>query len=598
MKFNSREEKYKVPFGAVPEGTEIILNIESRVSEGLYNPGLLVFRDGSYVGEDYPLELVSRSGASETWRISFKAGETGLYWYGFYSVEGTQRRDLSNEKGQTRWQLTVYDRDFSTPDWFYGGIMYQIFPDRFYRSEAYTPLLRPDSKERRDWGGLPERVVLEGGRIPNNDFFCGNLAGITEKLDYLESLGVTCIYLNPIFEAVSNHRYDTGDYEKIDPVLGTEEDFVKLCQSAAKRGIRIILDGVFSHTGSDSRYFNKEGRYPETGAFQSESSDYYPWYKFEKWPDSYASWWGVDILPEVREEEPSYLNYITGSGGILEKWLKAGASGWRLDVADELPDVFLDSLRSEVKEARNDALIIGEVWEDASNKVSYGYRRRYLQGKQLDSVMNYVFKDAVFALMADGNVRHFGDRIEEVLENYPKPAVDCLMNILGTHDTERALTALGSKEKFKAATLINYFLPGVPCVFYGDEAGLEGKGDPWCRGCYPWENEDGDLLDYFRLLGKIRLDNREILGSGDFKILLTEGGILSYKRISEAGELTVVVNVSAEEKSSVSISEPGDECRGSEEWKTDLITGQRAGSFMKLGSYEGAVFVRKQEDWI
>ena len=596
MKFNSREEKYKVPFGAVPEGTEIILNIEASVSEGLYKPGLLVFRDGSYAGEDFPLELVEKTGTSETWSVTFNPGETGLYWYGFYTSEGSERRDLENEKGQSRWQLTVYDRDFAAPDWFTGGIMYQIFPDRFYRSEDYSPVLRPDSKERKDWGGLPERIVLEGGRIPNNDFFCGNLRGITEKLEYLESLGVTCIYLNPVFEAASNHRYDTGDYEKTDPVLGTEEDFRDLCEAALKKGIRIILDGVFSHTGSDSRYFNREGRYPGLGAYQSRESEFYSWYTFDSWPDSYASWWGVDILPEVKEEEPSYLNYITGKGGILEKWLRAGASGWRLDVADELPDAFLDALRSRVKEVRKDGLIIGEVWEDASNKVSYGRRRRYLQGRQLDSVMNYVFKDAVFDLMADGNVRNFGDRIEEVLENYPKPAVDCLMNILGTHDTERALTALGSKEKLRAAALINYFLPGVPCVFYGDEAGLEGGGDPWCRGCYPWGREDGDLLEYFGLLGKIRVENRKILGTGAFKILLTEAGVLSYKRISEAGEMIVIVNLTSEEISPVSVPEAASEDADSEEWRTDLITGRKAGSSLRLGPYEGAVFVRKMED--
>lgn len=596
MKFNSREEKYKVPFGAVPEGTEIILNIEASVSEGLYKPGLLVFRDGSYAGEDFPLELVEKTGTSETWSVTFNPGETGLYWYGFYTSEGSERRDLENEKGQSRWQLTVYDRDFAAPDWFTGGIMYQIFPDRFYRSEDYSPVLRPDSKERKDWGGLPERIVLEGGRIPNNDFFCGNLRGITEKLEYLESLGVTCIYLNPVFEAASNHRYDTGDYEKTDPVLGTEEDFRDLCEAALKKGIRIILDGVFSHTGVDSRYFNREGHYPGLGAYQSPESEFYSWYTFDRWPDSYASWWGVDILPEVKEEEPSYLNYITGKGGILEKWLRAGASGWRLDVADELPDAFLDALRSRVKEVRKDGLIIGEVWEDASNKVSYGRRRRYLQGRQLDSVMNYVFKDAVFDLMADGNVRNFGDRIEEVLENYPKPAVDCLMNILGTHDTERALTALGSKEKLRAAALINYFLPGVPCVFYGDEAGLEGGGDPWCRGCYPWGREDGDLLEYFGLLGKIRVENRKILGTGAFKILLTEAGVLSYKRISEAGEMIVIVNLTSEEISPVSVPEAESEDADSEEWGADLITGRKAGSSLRLGPYEGAVFVRKMED--
>ncbi len=399
----------------------------------------------------------------------------------------------------------------------------------------------------------------------NNDYFCGDLRGIEQKLDYLKSLGVTCVYLNPIFEAQSNHRYDTADYEKIDPLLGTEKDFCSLCRSAEKLGIKIILDGVFSHTGDDSKYFNRYSRYDSLGAYQSKSSPYFRWYKFNEWPDDYESWWGIKILPEVIEENPDFIDYITGSDGIARKWLRLGAAGWRLDVADELPDEFLDSFRKAVKEEKNDALVLGEVWEDASNKSSYGKLRRYLLGDQLDSVMNYPFANAVIDFVREANAELFASRVMSIVENYPKEVLDVLMNHISTHDTMRAITALAGEscsfrdrkwqsthsldEKdyaygvrlLKAASAMQFALPGVPTVYYGDEAGMQGYKDPFNRRCYPWGKENPELIEWYKTLGKVRAEN-PVFKDGRFEILSSVAGCVAFSRKNDSEAILVISN--------------------------------------------------------
>jgi glycosidase len=365
--------------------------------------------------------------------------------------------------------------------------------------------------------------------ITNNDFYGGNLKGIEEKLHYLVSLGVTAIYLNPIFEAHENHRYNTANYERVDSMLGTEKDFVSLCKSAKKLGIGIILDGVFSHTGADSVYFNKNGRYGEhSGAYRDPESPYRDWYNWMDYPHVYESWWGMTTLPNVNENNPHYTEYICGKGGILQKWLDLGASGWRLDVADELPDEFIDNLNKAVKAKGNDKVIYGEVWEDATTKESYGVRRRYLIGGQLDSVMNYPFKEAILNYIKYGCADEFRNGVMTILEHYPKPSVDILMNFLSTHDIERAITRLAGEEVgnhdrewqsnnglnepqyvygialLKCAMTLLFFLPGIPCVYYGDEAGQEGYKDPFNRRTYPWGMENMDLVDFTAELSRIR----------------------------------------------------------------------------------------------
>ena len=457
--------------------------------------------------------------------------------------------------------MTVYDPAVRAPEWVRGGILYQIFPDRFRASGEPKRHVPASRVLREDWAGEPMWEPDKNGRIRKYDFFGGDLAGIREKLPYLQSLGVSCIYLNPIFEATSNHRYDTGDYETIDPLLGTREDLRALCDAAHACGIRVILDGVFSHTGDDSRYFNKYGHYKDVGAFQSKDSPFYPWYKFLRWPHSYESWWGIDILPEVREEDESYRAYITR---VARQWLALGADGWRLDVADELPDCFLDAFYAAVKAEKPDAYVLGEVWEDASNKISYGERRRYLLGGQMDSVMNYPFADAILRFLQTGSAERFLDAVLTVLENYPPQSIHTLMNHIGTHDTARILTRLvasgysrsawkagggrltdAQRQKglalLRAAATLQYTLPGVPCVYYADEAGVEGGEDPFNRGCYPWGREDTALLEFYRQLGRLRRENA-CFASGAFVPVSATLGCVAYARVQGDSRALTIVN--------------------------------------------------------
>ena len=509
----------------------------------------------------------------EWWKVDFSSDTSGLFEYHFeYDTPwGTSRifhvgDGVGNilESGED-FQLTVYDKNFTTPDWLKGGIIYQIFPDRFYSSGEEKKNVPADRILRSDRSGEPFWQPDGDGKVKNNDYFGGDLKGIEQKLDYLKSLGVSCIYLNPIFEAQSNHRYDTSDYTKIDSLLGTEKDFESLCAEAEKQGIKIILDGVFSHTGNDSVYFNQYGRYDSVGAYQSENSEYFNWYKFKKWPDDYTSWWGIKILPEVNEKNPDFIEYITGKNGIARKWLRAGASGWRLDVADELPDVFLDAFRKAVKEEKGDALVLGEVWEDASNKSSYGERRRYLQGGQLDSVMNYPFADAIIDFVRAGSAELFESRVMTIVENYPKEVLDVLMNHIATHDTMRAITALAGescayRDRYwqcahrmtnlqynigvcflKMASVIQFTLPGVPSIYYGDEAGMEGYKDPFNRFCYPWGNENAELVEWYKRLGKVRRENRAF-ADGSLEIISAVAGCAAYARRTSDEALLIIAN--------------------------------------------------------
>ena len=571
--FNSRNTVFKSPFSAVQEGETVTFQVILPRSLQCSGVRFVIHKD-SHVESYYSMRWYAMEGYdNEWWRLEFKAQKSGLYFYRFdYDTPfGTMsiRQNSGGlgllSGGKHDWQLTVYDRGFSSVDWLKGGLIYQVFPDRFAKSNQKKENVPSDRVLRDDWGGEPLWRPTAEGKVLNNDYFGGDLAGIAEKLPYLSSLGVTCLYLNPIFEAHSNHRYDTGNYEVIDPLLGTDADLKALCEKAKTFGISVILDGVFSHTGDDSKYFNKYGRYDSIGAYQSKSSPYFDWYKFKNWPNKYESWWGIDILPEVQEEQPSFIDYITGKDGIARRWLRCGVRGWRLDVADELPDEFLDAFRAAVKEEKSDALILGEVWEDASNKTSYGERRRYLQGKQLDSVMNYPFADAILDFVRTGIVEGFSDKIYTILENYPKCVIDTLMNHIGTHDTMRAISALvGDECEFhdrewqsrqiltaeqydkgvkllKLAAVIQYMLPGVPSLYYGDEAGMQGYKDPFNRFCYPWGSENRSLIAFYQKLGHIR-KTCECLREGSFFTLSEMLSCLAFERVGESDALLVIVN--------------------------------------------------------
>lgn len=504
-------------------------------------------------------------------------GEDGLFYYEFRfaQIEKTLYTSSINnvdfylsEHPARRFVLLVYEDGFKTPESYYGTTMYHIFVDRFAKSDKKLPV-RDDAILREDWDtGIPEFAPYPGAPLKNNQFFGGSLWGVIEKLDYLESLSVNCLYLSPIFKAYSNHKYDTGNYLEIDEMFGGKEAFEALIKECKKRGIKIILDGVFNHTGDDSIYFNRYGKYPSTGAYQSENSPYADWYHFLRFPNKYDSWWGIDILPRLNHSSRECRNYFVGKDGVCENYINQGINGWRLDVADELSDVFLDSLRDVVKNADPDAIIIGEVWENAAEKVAYGTRRRYLRGKQLDSVMNYPTKNAIINFIKSGDCTMLYNTVTELYSCYPRSVCDCLMNLLGTHDTERILTALvgrspeglsneelskvrmSAEEKnrgiamLKMASAIQYTLYGFPSVFYGDEAGMEGYRDPFCRMPFPWGRECRELTEHYRALGKIRKEH-SVYAGGNFKVVSHDGGLFAFVRENEKEKvLTVASRVS------------------------------------------------------
>ena len=461
---------------------------------------------------------------------------TGLLWYDFLLIypNGTKTRYIAPKDGlggvghedthpdarDWAYQLTVYQPSFHTPAYMHGANIYQIFPDRFYHASTHATDIRTDRRLHADWS-----EDLNTGRNPEDtendvlEFYRGNLNGIREKLPYLAGLGVDVLYLNPIFQASSNHRYDTADYTVIDPLLGTSEEFQELCSAAGEYGIHVMLDGVFSHTGEDSLYFNRFGHFPTLGAYQSRDSQYYDWYTFEQWPDKYRSWWGIHTLPEVRKNQKPYQNFMFNrTDGIVPRWIHAGACGWRLDVADELPMDFLRKLRKAAKSARRDAVVLGEVWEDASNKIAYGEMRCYCTGDTLDSVMNYPLRTAILDFVSGKtDAQALVRLIRHQEEVYPAQFRYALMNLLGSHDRARVLNALVDREgqglskheqnqlrltpdeydlavrRYKAALSILCALPGCPTVYYGDEAGMTGGPDPFCRRAYPWGHEDAEL---------------------------------------------------------------------------------------------------------
>ena len=434
--------------------------------------------------------------------------------------------------------VTIYDGNFQTPEWFRNGVAYQIFPDRFYcsdkakfhrRVQAYRKTGRSITVHE-NWDDNPLYLPHGGARVYQpDDYFGGDLEGIREKLPYLSGLGITCIYLNPIFEAHSNHRYNTSDYLTVDPILGSNVDFIRLASEAKNYGIRIILDGVFSHTGDDSIYFDRFHRYGN-GACSNPDSVYKEWYRFRRYPDDYECWWNFQSLPNVEELTPSYQDFIQGENGVLRTWLRRGASGWRLDVADELPDEFIRGTRRAIKYENPDSVLLGEVWEDCSTKMGPEGRRGYCNGDELDAPMDYPFLRGVRGfLCGDFDAYALNERLQRIRENYPKPFYEACLNLLGSHDIGRAISAFAgapdsesaprevqnafrpdekaierAKRLYVTAVAIAVVLPGVPCLYYGDEAGQTGLRDPMNRKTYPWGHEDTGLIAAVSKLTNLR----------------------------------------------------------------------------------------------
>ncbi len=570
--FNSRDIRHKSIFGSTAAGDSLRLCVLMPRNFGCQSVTLIITKDGEEPVYRQMYWCGMNGDSEEWWDITLTIDSSGLYFYYFTYETPFGKGNIFMRSGGigefspegNQWQQTVYEKSYKTPQWAKGGIMYQIFPDRFNISGEIYENYPQDRFLHTSTTDIPLYLPDSEGKITNNDYYGGNLKGIEEKLPYLKELGVNILYLNPIFEAHSNHRYNTADYKKIDSLLGTENDFKALCQSAGKLGIKIILDGVFSHTGSDSIYFNREKRYGNGGFYNDPNGEYKDWFSFEE-NGKYKSWWGIDTLPETNEESDSFIDYITGENGVLGKWLKAGASGYRLDVADELPDKFIDALSKSVKALSKDYLIIGEVWEDATTKISHGGRRRYLLGNQLDSVMNYPFAAAIVTFMRYGVAESFMDSVSTICENYPPQALNCLMNHIGTHDTARFLTRVinegieskpreiqaqfslsadeykKAKTLLKTATVIQYTLPGFPSVYYGDEAGMQGGSDPFNRAFYPWGREDTELINWYKKLGEIR-HSLHCLKEGKFRPYSSMLSCVAYIRESEKDKILVIAN--------------------------------------------------------
>ncbi|MBR3243852.1 MAG: 4-alpha-glucanotransferase, partial [Parasporobacterium sp.] len=617
---NSQDIRFRTPFGAVTVGATVTLNL---YAPGCHGASVRLWQEGK--GET--MVPMRQSAALFSAKIKVP-GEAGVLWYFFVINTGSRIICYGNnpeslggegciyEGSQPpSFQITIY-RESKTPKWYKDALVYQIFPDRFFRGADFEQrkgaVNLPDGWQgasrfiEDNWFNLPRYIKSEDGAVTDWQFFGGTLSGIREKIPYLKSLGVTALYLNPIFKATSNHRYDTADYMQVDPLLGDNESFRVLAEECRKNNIRIILDGVFSHTGADSIYFDKYKNYEnfgselnseknsdskETdgtnehgsvskGAFHHEDSKFRSWYRFRDEAPGYECWWGVTDLPNVEETDPTYDIFICGPGGVLENWTSLGASGFRLDVADELPDSFIQNVHDTLKDADPENLLIGEVWEDASNKYSYGELRNYFSGDELDGTMNYPLRDNALAFaLGKESAEMFCRKMHSLQENYPREAFYGSLNLIGGHDCERVFSVLGEYERadddfvrsdgvfcpkgsaipldeekyvlgrnrLKMLSVLQYTIPGVPCIYYGDEAGVQGFKDPDNRRTFPWGQEDKDILYHYRMLGLI-YNAHPALKDGSFEIL-DRDGCLFIIRSDESETLLTIVNPSSEKKS-------------------------------------------------
>ena len=613
FRHNSRSPQFRTPFGAVPCSTPVRLSCQVDDEESsTATCTLRLWVDG----EGETLLDMERT-ADGLFSTSITRDTPAIIWYSFIirQSDGQEARigaAAGSQGGEgvvydyaevPSFQLTVYQPRQVRPAWYEGGLAYQIFPDRFARDDAWRERTAAEcAKPRRgsskqlveDWATPPTYDRNPDRSITSWDFYGGSLKGIEEKLPHLSEMGVTAIYLNPIFEAVSNHRYDTANYLHIDPILGTDQDFCDLCAAAHERGIGIILDGVFNHTGDDSIYFNRYGNYPMPGAWQGGKTPWKDAFNFNE-DGTYECWWGVTNMPALNENSSAVRELLLGPNGVIRHWLRMGADGWRLDVADELTDGFISEIKQAATAEKPDALVLGEVWEDASNKISYGKLRRYLLGEELDAAMNYPFRDMVIGfLTASEGIDAYcaAEMIESQRENYPDEAMRCSLNLLSSHDRARIISVLGgmddpdaipeneratwhlpddklglAKGRFWLATLMQMTYPGVPCVYYGDEAGLQGATDPGNRSTYPWGHEDLDFQAMIKNAASLRR-SMPLFAAASIEARALDADVLMYTRKGPDGEhVSMLINRDACNTHTVRIPFTG-------EAATDLISGR------------------------
>ncbi|CAH0344100.1 alpha-amylase family glycosyl hydrolase [Bacillus sp. CECT 9360] len=624
---NTWEKLYRYPFGAVKTGDKVKLRLRAKkgdlsaakVQLKNYNTGNTKSIDMDYSGwanlDDSDVEF---------WEANVTPDEKGVYGYKFIARDGDHMKEYGEDpqEGNTGtavdsnaglFQMTVYDPQYKTPDWMKEAVVYQIFPDRFFNGnkkndKAKNTSRGPEPIEQQDWNELPDNPRLidregyDGDGIWSNDFYGGDIAGIQKKLDYIESLGVNTLYLNPINHAASNHKYDATDYKAMDPMFGSPEEFNEFTKELKKRGMHLILDGVFNHVGDDSIYFDRYGKYKTVGAYEYWSRVYdlvnkgtsekdaklqveedlknqgqqFSPYGFHTWFNienekvngvyKYQAWWGYDSLPEIKSIPGKAVDYnselnnrpfadyiMYEDDSAAKSWLKRGASGWRLDVANEVDPEFWREFRKELKKGKKiDPLILGEIWDDASE---------YFLGDLYDSVMNYRFRGAMIDYLKNGNAQGASDALNAVQEDYPAESFQALMNLMGSHDTPRATFILGNGtdsyeraehdskydhilgiKRLKLAAILQMGYPGAPTIYYGDEAGATGSKDPDDRRTYPWGKENQALIKHYQSVGKIRKQHSDLFAYGDLKTLYSKDDVMVYARTDKKNAAIIATN--------------------------------------------------------
>ncbi|MBI4672430.1 MAG: alpha-amylase [Chloroflexi bacterium] len=641
LRHDSRDLLYRTPGGAAPTGTPVILRLRTfhndvtgvkvrvydvNASGQQINAMTLVASDVSCYQNDLAQDTC------DYWAFTLPNADANNLWYRFIVTDGTKTAYYaddtaaldgglgapSNEQLDRSWALMVYNPGFTVPAWAETAVVYQIFPDRFYNAnpdnDPQTGDLRYDDPVlAMQWGVKPEgfcRNYADGNtncpwryddtppadsptkeQPRGRDYYGGDLYGVIQKLDYLKGIGVTAIYFNPVFEAKSNHRYDTANYNKIDPALGNSNEWNALVKQADARGIRIILDGVFNHQSSDSGRFDRYDHYAgKKGACENAKSKFRAWFTFRAPAGNepaackpstaggtdtfYVGWFGFDSIPVLNKALPAVQKmFIKGNKSIAAKWLDRGAAAWRMDVMGDssFPNGYWETFRSTVKNTKSDALIIGELWQKDTTLL------RFLRGDRADTTMNYRLRDAVLGYLtpqafdakgfADSGYQitpsQFAARLSSIREDYPDAAYFSLLNLLDSHDTERVLWALtpgtettadkednaanvaDGKSRMRLAALIQFTMPGMPTVYYGDEIAMTGDDDPDDRRTYPWGEDAADtqMRQYYKSLAELR-DKNEALTEGDFQMLYVNDteGTVAYGRKTDKRAVIVALN--------------------------------------------------------
>lgn len=654
ISYDSRDLACKSVYGAVATGESVKFTITTGtdvteaklVMKGVDTRNIDMKKDGEAVN------------GKQQWSVTTKFDTIGENHYYFALLSGTYMTIYADDDGNygkgmvtdltnvKPYDLVVYKDGFETPDWMKNAVIYQIFPDRFYNGDTSNDFAQTSSRGEvdyeyiSDWNTLPENPEQEteekmdaykatgayvGDGNWSNEIYGGDLKGITERIDYLKALGVNVIYLNPVFASISSHRYDTSDYNKIDPILGDLGDFEELTRVAEENGMHVVLDGVFNHVSDDSKYFDryykyleagtdKVGAYPywayvyDTMAEQNVSEDtakdiakkyfadnygitdfsYTEWFNVTqetlkddnendvtdniglragKTVYGYEGWWGYDSMPVIKATNGS--EYQTGNWAeeiignddgtsVGQYWISEGSDGWRLDVANEVSDETWQNFRNSVKALNNgDAVIIGEIWTDATD---------YLLGDMYDSVMNYVFRNAVLGYAKGGSASDATAALERIRERYPEEAFYAMMNLVGSHDTTRLLSYLDgidddrnqkeidkafptyentsdtAKQRQYLVAFLQFTYAGAPTIYYGDEIGMTGADDPDDRRAFTWGKGSKELVTWYAKLADIRSQYSALRTGSVEPIDVNDDAIMGYVRSDDNDIITVLGN--------------------------------------------------------